>query len=133
MDPFPRLVAVFVFTLFTLYPTLVSSVARMLNCSDPIGGKRYLVADLTVTCYVGWHLVYLGGACFYFVVYCIGIPTLVFTVAACKTPLVCRRRKRYDAATNPTTRGVKCGFASAFSSTATRRMAAQSSWAERRM
>ena len=77
---------------------LVSSIARMLNCSDPIGGKRYLVADLTVTCYVGWHLVYLGGACFCFIVYCLGIPTLVFTVAACKTPLVCRRRKRYDAA-----------------------------------
>ena len=93
-----RLVGVLVFTLFTLYPTLVSSIAKMVNCSDAIGDTHYLLADLTVTCYVGWHIVYLGGACVCFLVYCIGIPILVFAVAVCKNPIVCRREKRHDAA-----------------------------------
>ena len=91
-----RLVGVLVFTLFTLYPTLVSSIAKIVNCSDAIGGKYYLLADLTVTCYEEWHIVYLCGACVCFLVYGIGIPFLVSAVVVCKDPIVCRREKRRD-------------------------------------
>jgi hypothetical protein len=92
LDPMPRLVATLVFTLFSLYPTLVSSIAKIVNCSDPVGGTRYLHADMSVTCYEGWHLVYLGGAALCFVVYCIGIPVLIFVVTILKTPCVFRRK-----------------------------------------
>ena len=92
-----RLVGVLVFTLFTLYPTLVSSIAKIVNCSVPIGGKRYLLADLTVTCYEEWHIVYLVGASVCFLLFCIGIPILVFSVVVCKNPIVCRHEKRHDA------------------------------------
>ena len=93
LDPMPRLVATTTFALFTLYPTLVSSVAKVVNCSDPVGGKRYLLADFSVTCYTGWHTVYLCGAVLCSVVYCFGIPVLVFFVVTFKTPWVCRRKK----------------------------------------
>ena len=93
IDSAPRLVAVLVFTLFTLYPTLVSSIAKIVNCSNPIGGKSYLLADLTVTCYEGWHNAYLALAAICFVVYCGGIPVVVFAVSTLKTPCVCRREK----------------------------------------
>ena len=96
IDPQSRIVAVQVFALFTLFPTLVSSTAKMVNCSDPIDGKYYLLADLTVTCYVGWHLAYLTFAAIAFCTYCIGIPLVICSVTAWKFPMRCRReRKRH--------------------------------------
>ena len=92
IDSVPRLVAVLVFTLFTLYPTLVSSIAKIVNCSNPIGGKSFLLADMTVTCYETWHLAYLLLAAICFIVYCCGIPVVVFAVSTLKSPIVCVRR-----------------------------------------
>jgi hypothetical protein len=101
LDIMPRFVATLVFTLFSLYPTLVSSIAKIVNCSDPIGGKRYLLADMSVTCYEGWHIAYMNVAALCFVVYCIGIPVLVFVVTIFKTPCVCRRKFTSAAAEHP--------------------------------
>ena len=91
VDFLSRLVAIQVFMLFTLYPSLISSVASILNCSDEIGGKRYLFADLSVTCFEGWHNVYASAAIFFGIVYCIGIPVLVYCVVAWKSPIACRK------------------------------------------
>ena len=52
--PMRRLTAVMVLLMYSLYPTLVASTTSIFNCTNPIAGKRYLVADLTVTCYEGW-------------------------------------------------------------------------------
>ena len=51
--PLRRFVAVMVLVMYSLYPTLVASTASMFNCTNAIGGKRYLIADLSVTCYEG--------------------------------------------------------------------------------
>jgi len=93
LDVVSRLVAVQVFCLFSLYPTLVRSVATILNCSDLVNGKQYLLADLSVTCYETWHIFYLIIALLCVFIYCIGIPILVFSLAAWKTSIVCRKRK----------------------------------------
>ena len=87
-----RLIAIIIFMLFTLYPTLVRSVSSMLSCTDPIMGRRHLIADLSVQCFFGWHLVYVGGATLGFFVYCLGVPLTVYQVTAWKTPLACRER-----------------------------------------
>ena len=44
-----------------------------------------------MTCYEGWHLVYLTLASVCGVVYCSGIPLLVFIVTTIKNPLICHR------------------------------------------
>ena len=59
-DPKRRFMAVMVLVMYSLFPTLVASTASMFNCSDPIAGKRYLMADLSVTCYEDAHLLFLG-------------------------------------------------------------------------
>ena len=89
--PQRRFVAVMVLVMYSLFPTLVASTAGMFNCSDEIGGERYLMADLTVTCYKGWHIVYLAGACVSIVVYCIGTPivlafVIMFDLCSCSSP-----------------------------------------------
>ena len=78
--PNRRFVAVMVLVMYSLYPTLVSSTASMFNCTDPINNVRYLVHDLTVTCYVGWHIVYLFGASASIVVYCFGALFISFVL-----------------------------------------------------
>ena len=72
--PGRRFVAVMVLLMYSLYPTLVASTASIFNCTDKIYGKQYLMADLTVTCYEGWHVWYLAGAGISVIVYCIGTP-----------------------------------------------------------
>jgi hypothetical protein len=72
--PRRRFVAVMVLVMYSLFPTLVASTTSIFNCSDAIGGKYYLLIDLTVTCYEGYHLVYLSAALLGIVVYCIGTP-----------------------------------------------------------
>ena len=76
--PQRRLSSVMVFVMYILFPTLVASAAGMFNCSDTIDGKRYLLVDLTVTCYEGWHIVYLVAASVAMVVYCFGTCTFDF-------------------------------------------------------
>ena len=91
IDFLSRLVAIQIFMLFTMYPMLTASVASMLNCTDLIQGKRYLYADLSVTCFVGWHLVYVTLAVAAAILYCVGIPLLIYIAVAWKTPIICRQ------------------------------------------
>ena len=53
--PDRRFVSVMVLLMYAIYPTLVRSTATIFNCTNVIDGLRYLTADLTVTCYEGWH------------------------------------------------------------------------------
>ena len=87
-----RFVSVMVLFMYSLYPTLVASTASIFNCSDPIEGKQYLLADLTVTCFEGNHLAFLGMAVVSVVVYCIGTP-LIFAVMMSFELCVCHRPK----------------------------------------
>jgi len=91
VDFVSRLVAIQVFMMFTLYPALIGAVASMLNCSDSILGKQYLLADLSVTCYEDWHNAYVAFAAVGGVVYCVGIPFIVYFVVAWKSPIACRQ------------------------------------------
>ena len=91
VDFVSRLVAIQVFMMFTLYPALIGAVASMLNCTDSILGKQYLLADLSVTCYEGLHNVFIAFAAVGGVVYCVGIPIVVYLVIAWKSPIACRQ------------------------------------------
>ena len=62
--PMQRLAGVAVFVIFSLYPSLVASIASMFNCTAPIDAVQYLVADLTVRCYEGWHIAFVIFAIF---------------------------------------------------------------------
>ena len=84
-----RLSGVAVFALFFLYPTLVASIASIFNCSASVGGKRYLLADLTVVCYEGGHIALVFFACIGGALYAVGIPVAVAIATALKTPLIC--------------------------------------------
>ena len=86
--PHRRFIAVMVLVMYSLFPTLVASTTAIFNCSDAIGGKYYLLIDLNVTCYEGYHLLYLAAAFLSVVVYCIGTPVafaalLVVDCCAC--------------------------------------------------
>ena len=85
-----RLAGVAVFALFSLYPTLVASIASIFNCSALVDGKRYLLADLTVVCFEGGHIALVFFACIGGAVYAVGIPIAVAVATALKTPVVCR-------------------------------------------
>ena len=84
-----RLAGVAVFALFSLYPTLVASIASVFNCTAAIHGRRYLLADLTVVCYEGGHIALVFFACIGGAVYAVGIPVAVAIVTVLKTPVVC--------------------------------------------
>ena len=84
-----RLAGVAVFALFFLYPTLVASIASIFNCSAPVSGKRYLLADLTVVCNEGGHIALIFFACIGGAVYAVGIPVAGVIATALKAPLVC--------------------------------------------
>ena len=87
-----RFAGVAVFTMFTLYPTLVSSIASIWNCTGMIDGSRYLVADLTVVCYESRHNVFIFLASVGALFYALGIPAGVAFATALKAPVVCRTR-----------------------------------------
>ena len=82
--PSQRFSGVAVFVLFTLYPTLVASIASMFKCTDPIESKTFLVADLTVECFRGFHVGAVCVACVGAVVYAAGIPIAVAFVTYMK-------------------------------------------------
>ena len=69
------------------YPNLVKSIASVFSCSDVIGGERYLLADLTVVCYAGWHVFFLICAALGAAVYAIGIPVAVAAATAFRSPV----------------------------------------------
>jgi hypothetical protein len=84
-----RWAAVTVFIMFSFYPALVKSIASIYNCTTPIEGKRYLVADFSVICYEGDHIGYLVVATIAGIVYAVGIPVAIAFATALKTPFVC--------------------------------------------
>ena len=86
--PTQRFAGVVVFILFTLYPSLVASIATLFNCTALIEGASYLVADMTVECYTGWHIGFIIFGCIGGAVYAIGIPIAVAYATAMKSPLV---------------------------------------------
>jgi hypothetical protein len=69
------------------YPTLVKSIASVFNCTDPIEGRRHLIADLTVVCYTEWHIAFLFFAGIGAAVYAIGIPMAVAGILALHSPV----------------------------------------------
>ena len=73
-QPGPRFIAVLVFVLFGVYPTLVKSIFGVFRCTEPIGGRRYLEDDYTVQCWVGWHPRMVAIACMCGGLYLFGIP-----------------------------------------------------------
>ena len=90
-----------VFIIFTLYVSLVASIASLYNCTAPIEGKAYLVADLTVICYEGLHVAFLIFASVGAIVFAIGIPIAVALAVTLRSPCFrengtmkfeCRRR-----------------------------------------
>ena len=90
-----RFAGVAVFAMFSLYPTLVSSIASIFNCTADVEGKRYLVADLSVVCYEARHHAFTTLAVIGSVVYAIGIPLTIAYATALKTPIVCRRKVKH--------------------------------------
>jgi hypothetical protein len=64
-----------VFILFSIYPTLVKSIASIFRCTSLIDGVRYLEDDLDVVCWEGFHASFffpVAVVCSF--VYLIGIP-----------------------------------------------------------
>lgn len=99
--PQRRFVAVMVLVMYSLFPTLVASSTSIFICSDAIGGKHYLMADLTVVCYEGWHIVYLAAASTSLIVYCLGTPVvlafmIIFDMCTCSAP-TCGKKQDDDA------------------------------------
>ena len=84
--PSERIAGVVVFVLFTLYPSLVASIASIYNCTQPIEGKAYLVVDLTVTCYEERHIVFIVLASVGAVIFAAGIPAAVAFVVTLRSP-----------------------------------------------
>ena len=79
-DPVMRVQSVLVFVLFTVYPTLVKSIASILLCTDPIGGKQYLWGDLAEVCWEGDHWLYvaIGAGCG--AIYLLGSPLAILVI-----------------------------------------------------
>jgi hypothetical protein len=115
--PHRRFVAVMMLVAYSLYPALVASTASMFSCSDKIGEKYYLMADLTVTCYEGWHIVYLALATIATIVFCIGIPLglaalLIFEMCMCTAPPRCPKDALSDDEAAPSKCRQVCGSCS---------------------
>ena len=96
-----RISGVIVFILFTLYVSLVASIASQYNCTALIEGRSYLVADFTVVCYEGMHVAFLILASVGAIVFAIGIPIAVALAVTLRSPCFrengnmkfeCRRR-----------------------------------------
>jgi hypothetical protein len=120
---------------FRRYPTLVQSVASIFNCTDKIEDVQYLVADLTVVCYEGWHIAFLCFATVGVAVYMVGIPVVLAGVVVLRSPvqrdgegkMVCARCARRRA-TEYNTLDVRSRFAFLFNGYATDRSSVVVAW-----
>ena len=92
--PAGRLTAVMILVMYSLFPSLVASTTSIFNCSDAILGRYYLIADLTVTCYDGWHLVYMLLSTVCVLVFCLGTPVL-FTLVILFDFCTCTMRPKF--------------------------------------
>ena len=117
------------------YPSLVKSIASILNCTAPVDGKRYLIGDLSVVCYEEWHIAFLAFAAIGAVVYALGIPLAVASVTAMRAPShhdeegrrqcrLCVRRKHATYATT----NVRARYAFLFNGYATNRSGVIVAW-----
>ena len=86
-DFFARAVGCIVFTLFWMYPALVSSAFSLFRCSAPIEGRRVLLADFNTECYTSYHLFYLALAVMSIAVYIVPIPIALYFFTT--TPVRC--------------------------------------------
>ena len=77
-SPMLRLATVSIFTLFSLYPSLVQSAISVMRCSALIEGKRYLIGDLTKECFTAEHFFVFFVGIVGLVVYAVGIPLCAF-------------------------------------------------------
>ena len=73
-----RVQSVLVFVIYSMYPNLVKGFSQVFQCSDPVNGKNYLIADLAVQCYVGQHILTMMIAAVCALVYGVGIPAGIF-------------------------------------------------------
>ena len=78
-----RVVSALVFLMWAHQTFLVASVVTALDCTDSIGGRRYLSADTAVACMEGLHLVALIAGVAGAIVYCVGLPLGAFCVLYC--------------------------------------------------
>lgn len=60
--------------LFIIYPSVSSTILRMMHCTENIAGKHYLYADWRIVCYEDDWFTYLLIALVALVVYPIGVP-----------------------------------------------------------
>jgi len=79
-QPGPRFIAVLVFVLFGIYPTLVKSIFSIFRCSELISGKSFLEDDYSVQCWVSYHPAYVGAAAGFACIYLFGIPLGLFAI-----------------------------------------------------
>ena len=87
-----RLRQVYVFIIFALYPTLVSSVMTIFNCEESSKGNWFLVADPSRECWVyvntgddkQLHLFFAVLAAIFAVIYCAGIPCAIMVLLLTK-------------------------------------------------
>ena len=77
------------FILYCMYPTLVATITTLFDCTDRIQGVSYLVADLTVKCYEGMHLLFVVFAIVGAIFYAIGIPIAIFFATAIRSDCTC--------------------------------------------
>jgi hypothetical protein len=77
-----RIQAMCLFVLFTLYPTLVATVASAFRCTTPVAGlhSSYLEADVRVVCGSSEHVAGLVVAVIAGLVYGVGFPLVVCVV-----------------------------------------------------
>ena len=121
------------------------SIASVYSCTDPIDGPirdrghrvraSYLIADLTVVCYQGWHIYFLVSASICTVVYAVGIPATVVCVTAFRSPIQRDEKKKLRwagcARRNPREYGkasVRARFAFLFNGYATDRSGVVVAW-----
>ena len=97
-DPRSRFIGVAIFILFGLYPSLVGSVASMLNCVT-VNETAVLIADVSIVCWEGTHVVFASLAIVFGVIYALGIPAALGTCLLFR----CKKKKRTTATTTTTT------------------------------
>ena len=80
--PLMRFQSVLVFAMFSIYPTLVKSLASVLRCTAPINGVQYLEDDLSVVCWEGSHWWYVLFGILCGTIYLVGTPLAIVILLA---------------------------------------------------
>ena len=83
---------------FLSWPTIVEKTLEIMNC-EKIGGKYYLVKDVSVECYNGQHYTYLILGYIGLILYGVGIPLLGFRLLYKYRFRLFDMQNRYDGST----------------------------------